>query len=341
MSELLARTLARALPLFARRWQDEAREREPPGHFDTPQPSAPWSLLVDAVRSGAYRPVIAAIRGGGAHDEERAHEAWSQLSLLAECVRTTYDGDPRDLPVLLREMESVREILTAAVQRGTETEHDAPPPPIIDAMHRSMGIVPSVTIGYEPGETICTREDRDPILYCVRSGHVRLTEPLPDGRMVTLSILGAGGVFGTVDVPPRHGISAEAMTHCDVTLLHASQLSALVRIAPEAVHAVIASLTAQLRDARALVAHALAHDTSVRLVTILLTLADAFGEAASGGKTLIAYPTTHQNLADMIGANRVTVTRKLIELQKADLIVPERRNMLLVDASGLAGLLNQ
>ena len=74
---------------------------------------------------------------------------------------------------------------------------------------------------------------------------------------------------------------------------------------------------------------------------MLLTLADAFGEPASDGKTLITYPATHQDLADMIGANRVTVTRKLLELQKADLIAPERRNMMRVDLPGLAALLNE
>jgi CRP/FNR family transcriptional regulator, cyclic AMP receptor protein len=340
MSELLARTLTRALPLFARRWQDEARERGLPEHSGAPQRGMPWSLLVDAVCSGEYHPVLAAIRGDGAYIDDRAQEIWGQLSLLAECVRTVYDGDLHDLPILLREMEGVRETVMAAVRGGTETERVVPPPPIIDALSRAVGIVPSVTTGYEPGEIICTREDRDALLYCVRSGHVRLTEPLPDGRMVTLSILRAGDLFGAVDAPLCHGINAEAMTHCEVTLLHASQLPALVRIAPGAIHAVTASLTAQLRDARALVAHALAHDTSVRLVTMLLTLADTFGEAASGGKTLITHPTTHQNLADMIGANRVTVTRKLIELQKADLITPERRNMLLVDVPGLTALLN-
>jgi CRP-like cAMP-binding protein len=339
MSELLARTLTRALPLFARRWQDEARERGLPGDSDAPQRGMPWPLLIDAVQSGEYRLALAAIRGGGAYTDDRTQEIWAQLSLLAECVRTAYDGDARDLPSLLREMENVRETLMAAARGGAEAEGDTPPP-IIDALNRAAGIVPSVTTSYEPGEIICTPEDRDPLLYCVRSGHVRLTEPLPDGRMVTLSILRAGDVFGVVDAQLQRGISGEAMTHCDVTLLHGSQLSALVRIAPEAVHAVAASLVAQLRDARSLVAHALAHDTSVRLVTMLLTLAGAFGEAASDGKTLIAYSTTHQNLADMIGANRVTVTRRLIELQKADLIIPERRNMLLVDIPGLMALLN-
>lgn len=340
MSELLARTLARALPLFARRQQEEARERGGPDRIDDPRRGAPWPLLVDAIRSGEYRPVIAAIPRAGTHADDPTEILWVQLSLLAECVRTVYDGDPRDLPMLLREMESVREILMNAVNSGASRERDPPPPPIIDALDRAAGIIPYVTAGYEPGQTIRAREDRDLIIYCVRSGRVRLTEALPDGRMVTLSILRAGDIFGAVDAPARGGIGAEAMTHSDVTLLHASALPTLMRIAPEAAHAVVASLTAQLRDAHRFVAHALAHDTSVRLVTMLLALADAFGEPASGGKTLIAYPATHQDLADMIGANRVTVTRKLIELQKAGLIIPERRNTMLVDLPGLRALLN-
>jgi len=111
--------------------------------------------------------------------------------------------------------------------------------------------------------------------------------------------------------------------------------------APEAANAIIASLAAQLATAHRMIAHALGHDTSIRLIALLLTLADAFGEPASEGKTLITYPATHQDLAAMIGANRVTVTRKLTELQKADLIVPERRNMMLVDIPGLMAFLNE
>jgi CRP-like cAMP-binding protein len=138
---------------------------------------------------------------------------------------------------------------------------------------------------------------------------------------------------------PRRS-DAEAMTHSEVMLLHAGALPALMRIVPEAVNAIVVSLAAQLFDAHLLIEHVLAHDTSVRLVTMLRTLADAFGEPANGGKTLITYPATHQDLADMIGANRVTVTRKLLELQKAGLIIPERRNTMLVDIPGLTALLN-
>ena len=174
-------------------------------------------LLVEAMRSGEYRPVAAAIRENRIAIGNNAQEMWARLTLLAECVRAAYDGDPHDLPMLLREMEDVWETLIVAAQSDAEADGDRPPP-IIDALNRATGIVPFVTTGYEPGQTICTQEDRDPILYCVRSGHVRLTEPLPDGRMVTLSILRAGGIFGTMDAQMQPGISADAMTHSDITL---------------------------------------------------------------------------------------------------------------------------
>lgn len=339
MSELLARTLARALSLFARRWQDEARDQGIPEPFVIAGRESPWSLLIEAVRSGEYRPAAAAIRRGDAHVADPDAALRAQTALLAECVRTVYDGDPRDFTALLREMDAVWDILMHA---ATEAPDDAlPAPPLVDALDRAVGIVPFITTQYAPGQTVRTREDTDPILYVVRSGRVRLAEPLPDGRMVTLAILREGDAFGTTDARTPQRASAEAMTHSSVTLLHASGVPALVRIAPEAASALVASLAAQLSTAHRMIAHALGHDTSIRLIALMLALADAFGEPTNGGTTLIAYPATHQDLAAMIGANRVTVTRKLTELQKADLIIPERRNMMRVDVAGLMALLGE
>lgn len=339
MSELLARTLTRALPLFARRGREEARGLGIPEPFGTTGQESPWSLLIDAVRSGEYRPVGAAIRRAHARVNDPAMALHAELSLLAECVRAVYDGDPRDFAALLREMEALREILTHA---ATDAADDAiPAPPLVDALDRAVGIVPFITTEYAPGQTIRTREERDPLLYVVRSGRVRLAEPLPDGRMVTLAILRAGDVFGTTDARAPQRASAEAMTRSGVTLLHARCVPALVRIAPNAANALVASLAAQLSTAHRMIAHALGHDTSIRLIALLLALADAFGEPTGTGMMLLTYPATHQDLAAMIGANRVTVSRKLAELQQAALVIPERRNMMRVDVAGLTALLDE
>ena len=337
MSELLARTLARALPLFAHRWQEEARnqaivERYAGAH------EPPWALLVDAVRSGEYRPLIASIRQEHARADDPTAVIAAKLALLGESVRTVYDGDPRDLPMLRREMEAVRDILLQAATAAPDT---AIPAPLVGALDRAADVIPFVTTDYARGEIIRAHEERDPLLYLVRSGRVRLAAPLPDGRMVMLAILREGDLFGTTDerAPPQ--ANAEAMTHSSVSLLHARDLPALIRVAPETANLIVASLAAQLATAHRMIGHILGHDTSTRLIALLLALAAAFGEPAGGDRMLIAYPATHQGLAEMIGANRVTVTRKLSDLQKAGLIIPERRNMMIVDVAALTALLNE
>ncbi|MBA2598282.1 MAG: winged helix-turn-helix domain-containing protein, partial [Chloroflexia bacterium] len=47
--------------------------------------------------------------------------------------------------------------------------------------------------------------------------------------------------------------------------------------------------------------------------------------------TAITLPMTHQNLANMIGSNRVTVTRKLLELQERGAVRSLGRNAIAVD----------
>ena len=142
MSELLARTLIRALPLFVQRWRDEGRDRGIPEPFRPAEQESPWSLLVDAVRSGEYRPAASAIRRDYAQVDDPYAALRAQTALLAECLRTAYDGDPRDLPTLLREMDAVWDILMHA-----ETDAAANPrpiPPLVDALDRAAGIVPFV-----------------------------------------------------------------------------------------------------------------------------------------------------------------------------------------------------
>ncbi len=363
MSALLAQTIGRALPLFQRRWMEKARSMgfaaEP--FVTNPQrvqrQEAYWTHLVDAVRTGDYRPFVMMVQRESANqirkqgistsNEYLEQIAWAQASLMVECVREAYDGDSRDLSILMREMEKVREMFVEAVTSGANEERatalDATlPPPIITAIDKATGIVRFVTTLYTTGQVIYSPDDDDHILYVVRSGRVRLYEVLPDGRMITLSILAEGDVFGMLSGKRGNDdlrrAFAESMTNTSLTLIHESGLQTLMAHAPEVASQIISSLSTQLLDLQLLIENVLARDTSVRLIYIILKLAEGFGEPGENGKTIINFPITHQDLANMIGSNRVTVTRKLLELQRDSLIVPERRNTLAVSVPGLKEL---
>jgi CRP/FNR family transcriptional regulator len=93
-----------------------------------------------------------------------------------------------------------------------------------------------------------------------------------------------------------------------------------------------------LTESQVLIEDLLNNSVNLRLYRTLLELSRQFGRA-EGTASLIDYPLTHQRLADMIGSNRVTVTRKLHELQALG-IVETRKNATIVlrDSNALAKL---
>ncbi|NEQ24351.1 MAG: Crp/Fnr family transcriptional regulator [Microcoleus sp. SIO2G3] len=72
-----------------------------------------------------------------------------------------------------------------------------------------------------------------------------------------------------------------------------------------------------------------------RLKQLLFWLAQKFGRRVEQG-TLIDLPITHQDIADMIGTTRVTVTRELQKFEQEGIITrPYRKYILLRKGNGL------
>lgn len=175
------------------------------------------------------------------------------------------------------------------------------------------------------------------LIYIVRSGCVRLYKTLPDGRSINLGLLGPNTIFAQEDSYDglATGAVSEAIVETTVSMVEADDLAGLIAESPDLAAAVVTGMTRRLTELQTLVEQLLLRDTAVRLVTTLLTLAKSFGQATEDGQTLIPLPLTHQALANMIGSNRVTVTRKLLELQHADMVKSLGRNSLVVNLDKL------
>jgi CRP/FNR family transcriptional regulator len=175
------------------------------------------------------------------------------------------------------------------------------------------------------------------MVYIVRAGCIRLYKVLPDGRSINLGLLGPNTIFTQEDTADgiASGSIAEALVDSTVSIVEASALGALIADAPELAHAIVVGMTRRVTELQTLVEHLLVRDTAVRLATTLIGLAQRFGRPTADGLTAIALPLTHQGLANMIGSNRVTVTRKLLELQEAGHVRSLGRNALAVNIDQL------
>jgi CRP-like cAMP-binding protein len=193
---------------------------------------------------------------------------------------------------------------------------------------------------YRRGETIFKPGSRADLVYIVRGGCVRLYKALPDGRTINLGLLGPNTLFTQEDETDglATGAVAEALVDSTVAVVHRDNLAGIVAASPQLAAAIVNGIGRRLTEMQTLIEHLLARDASVRLAATLHALAARFGRPLADGMTAIALPLTHQALAGMIGSNRVTVTRKLLELQEAGIIRSLGRHALAVDPEKLFDL---
>ncbi|MFL5760158.1 MAG: Crp/Fnr family transcriptional regulator [Thermomicrobiales bacterium] len=193
------------------------------------------------------------------------------------------------------------------------------------------------TLTFSRGQEVFTSNQGNGMVYIVRTGCVRLFKVLPDGRSINLGVLGPNTLFTQEDISDgiASGAVAEALVDSTISVIETENLASLITESPELAAAVVTGMTKRFTELQTLVEQLLVRDTAVRLATTLLNLAHRFGRPTADGMVAIALPLTHQGLANMIGSNRVTVTRKLLDLQESAHLRSLGRNALAVSPDKL------
>jgi CRP/FNR family cyclic AMP-dependent transcriptional regulator len=187
------------------------------------------------------------------------------------------------------------------------------------------------------GQEIFSAGHGQGFVYIVRSGCVRLYKVLPDSRSINIGLLGPNTVFMQEDNSDgiASGAVAEALVDSTVSIVEINELAAIIADSPELASAIVTGMSRRMTELQTLIEQLLVRDTSVRLATTLLALASRFGRPTADGLVAISLALTHQGLANMIGSNRVTVTRKLLELQQSGSVKTLGRNAFAVDVERL------
>jgi len=186
------------------------------------------------------------------------------------------------------------------------------------------------------GSVLFFEGDRGDALYIVRSGAVKVYRVAEDGREKTLAVLGEGEFFGEMALLDGEPRSAIAQTLQETTLyaLHRSDFLELLASTPSLSAAVIRALSARLRRTNGQVMDLIFRDVRGRIARTLLDLVRQHGEQTQDGHVIVL-KLTHQEIANLVGTARETVSRILAELQDAGLLRVEGRNLVLLDADEL------
>jgi CRP-like cAMP-binding protein len=189
--------------------------------------------------------------------------------------------------------------------------------------------IPRRQVIYLPG-------DPGDSVYFINGGRVKCSKVTRDGKELTLAYRGAGQMFGelaVVDGSPREEM-AEAMKNAIITEVPRELFRDLL-LTDAALSFNFACVVSERRkQLETKLEHLVFRDVQAKLAALLLELGEEYGVETEEGLQ-IGLKITHQEMANLIGSTRETISLTLAQFKKKGLLNMDGRTVVLVDQEGL------
>ncbi len=152
-------------------------------------------------------------------------------------------------------------------------------------------------------------------MYLIREGQVKVTKMSDDGREKILEMLEPGDFFGDMSLLDREPRSASVKTTlaCMLLALSRQDFLDLLRQNSEVSMEMLRVLSRRLRETDEQIRELLFERVEARTRRIFVRMAK---DTAPGDPTRCSTPpVTHQQLADLVGTSRETITRVVKDLK--------------------------
>lgn len=176
-------------------------------------------------------------------------------------------------------------------------------------------------------------------VFFVNGGRVKICKVTRDGKSLTLGYCGPSEMFGEaaiVGAGPRAEM-AEAVENVLLTEIDRGDLEKLMQSHAGLAAGVARLMISRRHDLENKIEALVFRDVSSKLAEQLIKLGDEFGVDDARG-TLVALKITHQELANLIGSTRETVSLTLSQFKRKRLIVTEGRKVILSDLEALRAM---
>jgi len=172
---------------------------------------------------------------------------------------------------------------------------------------------------FPPGAVLFVEGQSPRGVYVICSGRVKLTTASRDGKTLILRIAQAGeilGLHGTVSGKP-YELTAETLQPCQLDFVKREDFLKFLQTHADACLNAAQHLSQDCQSAYEMIRSlGLSHSVSEKLARLLLEWAIDGEETAEGIRIKIAL--THEEIAQLIGTSRETVTRVLGEFREKE-----------------------
>lgn len=180
---------------------------------------------------------------------------------------------------------------------------------------------------YIPGET-------GEVLFLLKKGRVQIYCLSSEGRKLTVKILEPGTFFGEMAILGQgmHNTFAEALDDCLICVMSRQDVKRLLLSKPPVAARICEELASRMMETERRLEEFAFKNVESRLAALLLRLA---GE----GDEVVGY--SHQELGDLLGVYRETVTYTLDDFKARGLINIHRKRIELLNRAALVKLSGQ
>ena len=185
---------------------------------------------------------------------------------------------------------------------------------------------------FENGNYIFLEDSEGEQCFFVLEGSVKVTRLSKDGREVILAMLNEGDFFGEMSLLDGESRSANviALEKTKVLTLDRNDFIAVVNDYPQIAVQLLKELARRLRKSDRQIASLSLSDAEKRIALCIIRFADEQG-VIQNGKVSIPKTPIQQDIANMAGTSRETVSRALGLLEREDLIERHGRELIILD----------
>ena len=181
---------------------------------------------------------------------------------------------------------------------------------------------------YTKGQMILLEDDLGQTFFVIGGGSVKITRLSDDGREVILAMLGESDFFGEMSLLDGAGRSANvvALDSSEVLTLARNDFLEILQEYPKISISLLEELTQRIRKSDQQIESLSLSDVEQRIGITLIRLAEELGTIKHGTVKINDLPY-QQDIANMAGTSRETVSRTFKLLEEKGLVTREGRKL--------------
>ncbi len=185
---------------------------------------------------------------------------------------------------------------------------------------------------YKKDNMILIEEEIGSTMFIILDGRVKISRISDDGREVILSILSEGDFFGEMSILDGQNRSANVVTLDDskIMVIRREDFLQMLHDYPQIAINLLKELAQRLRRSDAQIKSLSLQNATGKVASTLLRIADDSGKIHLGQVEIPRLPP-QQDLANMAGTSRETISRVLKALAKQGYLKKEGSRLIIMD----------